>query len=116
MKTHCCEEMVFHLAGGEVAIIYTPKFREYGIKILDGGSSFQLIYYCPWCGCKLPSSMRMQWFDELDKLKLEPGNPNIPANMLTDKWWKNLGKNKVTSEGDSILDQTIVAKNLSISK
>ena len=102
MKTHCCEEMVFHLTGEEVAIIYIPKFREYGIKILDGGSSFQLINYCPWCGCKLPLSLRTQWFDVLDELALEPGDPNIPAQMFTDEWWISSVKDVLDEKEDNV--------------
>ena len=60
MNKHCCEEMKVHLDNGEAAINYIAKFREYGIKYLDGGTSFQQILYCPWCGTKLPESLRDQ--------------------------------------------------------
>jgi hypothetical protein len=26
---------------------------EYGIRVHDGGSSYVVIRYCPWCGAKL---------------------------------------------------------------
>ena len=84
---HCCKEMEFHLQEGEVALLYLPEFREYGIQILDGGSSFQEIYYCPWCGKKLPSSLRDQWFDRMEELGYEWGDENIPTKYLSDKWW-----------------------------
>jgi hypothetical protein len=73
----------------DIPIIYIPKFREYGIKILDGGTSLQLIKYCPWCGAKLPISLRDKWFDEIYKLNLEPESPEIPEKYLTDEWWKS---------------------------
>ena len=95
MNTHCCEEMEFHLKGDDVAIVYIPEFREYGIKILDGGTSFQEIYYCPWCGQKLPLSLRIEWFDKLSILGLEPEVPNVPSEMLTDAWWRNGTEEKV---------------------
>jgi hypothetical protein len=25
----------------------------YGIRVLDGGSSFLMIQFCPWCGARL---------------------------------------------------------------
>ena len=51
---HNCEMMAIHLK--ENNIIYIPKFREFAIPVLDGGSSFIEIGFCPWWGCKLPSS------------------------------------------------------------
>jgi hypothetical protein len=39
-------------------IYYSAKFDEYGIIIHDGGSSFIVISFCPWCGTKLPESRR----------------------------------------------------------
>jgi hypothetical protein len=89
--THCCEEMARHLAEGEVAITYSPRFREYGIKILDGGSATQLITYCPWCGGKLPSSLRDEWFEIVEGLGLEAGDPQIPEEMSSAAWWQRRG-------------------------
>jgi hypothetical protein len=74
--------------GDEVgAVVYTPKFREYGIPLSDGGSSKLLIDFCPFCGARLPGSTRERWFDTLDELGLEPGDDRIPAAMETDEWW-----------------------------
>jgi hypothetical protein len=36
-------------------VYYSKQLGEYGIPIHDGGSSYSLINYCPWCGTKLPS-------------------------------------------------------------
>ncbi|MDM8532019.1 hypothetical protein QUF63_12680 [Anaerolineales bacterium HSG25] len=90
MSQHCCKEMEFHLQEGEVALLYLPKFREYGIQILDGGSSFQEIYYCPWCGKKLPSSLRDQWFNQIEALGHEWGDEDIPAKYLSSEWWREV--------------------------
>lgn len=89
MSNLCCDEMEKHLAEGEVAIVYIPELRVYGIKILDGGPSFQRIYYCPWCGQKLPDSLRLEWFEAIEKLGLEIDDPNIPQEYLSDKWWRD---------------------------
>ncbi len=86
---YCCKEMQNSVFDEDIPIIYIPKFREYGIKILDGGTSLQLIKYCPWCGAKLPISLRDKWFDEIYKLNLEPESPEIPEKYLTDEWWKS---------------------------
>ena len=85
----CCTEMFLHLSEGDVPIVYSLRFREYGIKINDGGTSFQEISYCPWCGSKLPNSLRREWFDRIEKLGLDPFDANIPSKMLSDSWWKS---------------------------
>jgi len=88
MNQHCCEEMNLHLRAGEVAIVYLPEFREYGLKILDGGSSFQEIYYCPWCGQKLPESLRSRWFELMAELGLEWDDERVPPKYLSEAWWR----------------------------
>jgi len=88
MNQHCCEEMNLHLNANEVAIVYLPEFREYGIKILDGGSSFQEIHYCPWCGQKLPESLRLRWFEIMAELGLEWDDEHIPPQYLSEAWWR----------------------------
>jgi hypothetical protein len=89
-QVHCCEEMTRHVSGGEVAIVLNRRFREVGIRILDGGSSVQLISFCPWCGSKLPSSLREQWFDEIEALGVDPATGPIPSKYQSDEWWVEL--------------------------
>lgn len=88
---HCCEEMDRHLAQGEVAIRFLPRFREYGITILDGGQALQVINHCPWCGRALPTSLRDEWFGLLETLGLEPTSRDVPIDMRTDAWWRMRG-------------------------
>lgn len=90
---HCCSEMAGHLEAGEVALIYDECFREYGIRILDGGSSIQLIQFCPWCGGRLPASLRDRWFERLDELGLQPADPNLPHDLKSDGWWRSEDEN-----------------------
>ena len=87
-EVHCCDQMRDRLADGETAIRYWPKFREYGIPVLDGGDSVITIRFCPWCGVRLPESLRMEWFDRLERLGLEPDDPAVPAAMQTAEWWR----------------------------
>jgi hypothetical protein len=84
---HCCEAMRQHLIKDELPISYVPKFREYGIDY-PGSSSFQTIQFCPWCGTRLPESLRDAWFEELDRLGLDPDG-QLPARLLTDSWWRD---------------------------
>jgi hypothetical protein len=72
----------------DMLIGYTPKYREYGLIVHDGGHSTAVIEYCPWCGTQLPTSLRDEWFDRLDRLGLDSGDPAIPEPMRSDAWWR----------------------------
>jgi len=88
MGKYCCNEMENNLNKKDMGIIYYPIFREYGILYTDGGTSFQVIAYCPWCSHKLPSSLRNEWFDKVEKMGLEPDDASIPEEFLSAQWWK----------------------------
>jgi hypothetical protein len=77
------------LKEGETAIRYIPKFREYGIAVLDGGDSFLQISFCPWCGSELPARLRDKWFETLESLGLAVDSPSIPQDLKSDNWWKS---------------------------
>jgi hypothetical protein len=66
---------------------YSPKFREYGLLVHDGGSSMVVIRFCPWCGTRLPESLRDRWFEELAALGIEPGEQEVPAPYRSAAWW-----------------------------
>jgi hypothetical protein len=87
-STHCCNEMARHIAEGEVALRYIPHFREYALPILDNGGSFQLIKFCPWCGSRLPDSLRDEWLRSIRAIGLEPGDDRIPVEYRDDSWWR----------------------------
>lgn len=70
---------------------YSPKFREYGLIVHDGGSSSVNIAFCPWCGTKLPDSARDAWFDRLDELGLEPEDEAVPPAMRDGTWLEEQG-------------------------
>ena len=88
MGDHCCKMMSTNLETGETAIRYSPKFREYGIPVLDDGDSYIVIAHCPWCGSQLPTSLRDRWFEQLEKLGLDIDDPRMPEALRTDEWWK----------------------------
>lgn len=44
----CADNLIYH----------AEALAEYGIMIHDGGSSYCVIHYCPWCGTKLPDPKR----------------------------------------------------------
>lgn len=90
-ERHDCKGMRVALDPEVGSLVYTAKFREFGVPIRDGGSSVLIIEFCPFCGARLPASLRDRWFDELDALGLEPGDDAIPRPMLTDEWWRTGG-------------------------
>lgn len=72
----------------DTPIYFVRKFGEYGLKIYDGGSSFFVIKHCPWCGEKLPESMRDRWFEEVEKLGIDPWTDEVPEKYRTDEWYR----------------------------
>lgn len=69
-------------------VVYVPKFDEYGLIVHDGGSSYIVIKFCPWCGARLPPSKRDRWFDKLASLGFkDPVKQRIPREFLSDEWY-----------------------------
>lgn len=89
-RVHCCAMMQGYIDDKEVPIMFIEKFREYGIMVLDGGSSYIILANCPWCGAALPKSLRMEWFDALDKLGLEPDSLELPIEYTDDRWYRGV--------------------------
>jgi hypothetical protein len=71
----------------DVPLIFVAKFREYGIQVRDGGASFQVLNFCPWCGTTLPPSLRDQWFDEMERIGADPLRPESIPEAYTDERW-----------------------------
>lgn len=89
--------MKSHLQDERVQIKYAPMFREYSV-VLVGSSALQGIDFCPWCGAKLPESLRDLWFETLEKLMGESiydiafdSNRfgEIPKKFQNEEWWAN---------------------------
>ena len=94
MSKHCCNEMASFIETEELSIQYYPKYREYGIAYIDGGTSFQEIKYCPWCRSVLPDSLRDKWFSVIESMGYEPGDTRIPRKYLSDEWWQSEKNNR----------------------
>jgi hypothetical protein len=75
-----------------LVVHYSKKFREYGIPCDE--NSYIIINNCPWCGEKLPVSLRDKWFDELKALGYKEFlfNDKIPDEYKSDEWWKKKGE------------------------
>ena len=93
---HCCSEMRFFIEENKLNIGYDARFREYYIFFKPKcGASKQTVSYCPWCGQKLPESLRDEWFDIMrNEYKLDDpcdDKRRIPREFRSDKWWKKRG-------------------------
>ena len=73
---------------------YKPAFREYYIK-LHNQPKIITFSFCPWCGKELPSSLRVEFFEVLDReydIDISIGeykdNESIPEEFKDDKWWR----------------------------
>ena len=62
---------------------YDARFDEYWIK---AGDARQSLFYCPWCGEKLPPTQRDRWFDEVEALGLDPWNDEVPDRFRSAAW------------------------------
>lgn len=99
MPKHCCDAMQAQAEFAcsvhaepedcpDALISYSGRFREYGLFIHDGGSSSMAIHFCPWCGTRLPDSLRTQWFEELAALGFDdPWSQEIPEAFRTGAWY-----------------------------
>lgn len=84
-----CTELASAVASDDLPLVYVRKFREFGILYSDGGTSYQLVVFCPFCGEQLPDSLRDEWFDSLERLGVEPEDPAVPDAYAGDDWWRH---------------------------
>lgn len=85
---HACDDMVLFIGDTRVPLEYEGRFREYALRV-DSGTAVQLIGYCPWCGVRLPSSLRDEWFDALEARGVDPATDAVPDDFTNDRWWRS---------------------------
>ena len=74
------------------SVEYDPRFDEYSVL---AGTARQLLFYCPWCGERLPPSQRDGWFDELVARGIDPLADEIPAEFKSGTWRKGADVPKI---------------------
>jgi uncharacterized protein DUF6980 len=92
---HCCLTMDRGLQSERKILQYDKKYREYSINLSRSKGGF-LFDYCPFCGKKLPESLRKLWFNILEQeyhleFPLSLDKKKVPAEFQTDEWWKKRG-------------------------
>jgi hypothetical protein len=100
VETNCCEDMRRQVEWAcdqhpdrhdcaDCLVEYVPYLREYGLLIHDGGTSSLRIRFCPWCGIRLPESLRDRWFEELRTRGIDPWEDEIPEPFRSSAWWSD---------------------------
>lgn len=77
------DHMARHPQNAWGSVCYDPRFDLYW---LPAGAAKQQLFFCPWCGERLPPSQRDQWFDELVALGIDPNVDPIPSEFQTGAW------------------------------
>jgi hypothetical protein len=81
------------LADGRIMIGYDAAKRRYYLPLSWPHKSTQGVFYCPWCGTKLPKELSDTWFETLEKEYGidDPYKINYPQEFNTDEWWIKRG-------------------------
>lgn len=97
--TICCKQLYEVINDKCGSLQYSSTLREYWVRLIDdydelgiisNNIAIQLIYFCPFCGTRLPESLRDQWVNELEALGFdEPFDQDIPSDYTSGAWWKN---------------------------
>lgn len=90
---HCCTLMNQFQSDKRIPLDYSKKFREYSIPLINQNAQ-QVILFCPWCGKKLPGSLRSKYFNVLENeynINDPFDNDLIPEDFFDDTWWKKRG-------------------------
>lgn len=99
LHPHCCKDMLREASRvcdqhpdryecPDCLVHYSPQFREYGLIIHDGGTAKLRIRFCPWCGARLPESLREEWFAVIEGRGIDPWADEIPAEFQSAVWWQ----------------------------
>jgi hypothetical protein len=72
-----------HRQNDWASVGYDARFDDYWVQ---AGGARQALFYCPWCGEKLPPSQRDRWFDELKARGIDPNVDPIPAEFRSGEW------------------------------
>jgi hypothetical protein len=74
-------------------VLYSPRFREFGLPVFDGGPALSVIDFDPWTGKALPPSVRDAYFAEAEKLLgrevglLDDATGTLPKDFRGEVWW-----------------------------
>ena len=81
------------LADERVPIGYSARYREYWLPLIAGHDARQLLSFCPWCGVKLPRSLRDKYFNAVEPLGFDAmtDKNDLPPQYRDDTRWRESG-------------------------
>lgn len=93
----CCDNFKYSIEKG-TELEYDSKLRSYSMILnsSDNNCTHQDIWYCPWCGAKLPKDLDGVWSKVLReeygiKDPIHDDSNKVPPEFETDEWWKKRG-------------------------
>ena len=87
-------EVFFFIDREECALGYSPKVREFFLRVRPGSAVHQTLAFCPFSGKAFPEPLRDRFFDELEALGLIDGLADVeraPAEFQSEAWWIERG-------------------------
>jgi hypothetical protein len=93
---HCCQNMDAYATEANCLVKYDPSDRSYHFILNDDPhGTHQVMWFCPWCGSKLPEELGEEW-GRILKADFGIEEPfrewdRVPPEFKTDEWWKKRG-------------------------
>lgn len=91
----CCVAMENNLNDFRIPLDLDLSIKRFFIPLMWPHTGVYTLYYCPWCGCKLPDSeaLREKMFEILDKEYgiTDLDDSRMPEEFTTEEWWINRG-------------------------
>lgn len=79
--------MRYAVESDDVPIAYNAKFREYGMRVLDGGTSVIQLIFCPLCGQRLQRASEWRGSPNWQKRGIEAYEGEVPPKFDDDRWY-----------------------------
>jgi hypothetical protein len=91
----CCKHLQYDIEDKFCPVVYSKKVREFHINLKQSTGGVRLSH-CYHCGKKLPTSLRDEWFDQVEKklgyeISIDIDKRKIPIEFKSDVWWKKRG-------------------------
>lgn len=88
IKPAFCKQDSCTLVQSNSGVSYDERFDTYEIQVGGdrSGRILQTLFFCLSCGAPMPKSRREEWFDEIEKLGIDPFGDAVPEEHQSDAW------------------------------
>ncbi len=89
----CCLQIKKAVEDKRIRLRYTARFRRFCLTFCYKSCVIPF-YYCLWCGKKLPSLLKEEFYAVLNNEYGMDGydyESELPEEMKSDEWWKKRG-------------------------